>query len=222
MQQPKRVLDLFCGAGGAAMGLHQVFPEAEIVGVDLHPQPHYPFKFYQMDAQVVVSNQSRGDFLGEFDFAWASPPCQHYSRGKHWVRGHSGARGDHPDLIPWLQRAMRFLAPSWVIENVEGAPLQQPTTLCGSMFGLRIEKGYLRRHRLFESNFPIKPLQCSHAGTAIGVYGHGAGGMWGYRKANAGEARDLLGIDWMNREEMREAIPPAYSRYIAEQYLRST
>ena len=206
--EPKRVLDLFCGAGGAAMGLHRAWPNAEIVGVDIKPQPRYPFRFTQADAMTFD--------LDGFDFVWASPPCQHHSAGRYWVRGHKGTL-NHPDLIAPVRERMNG-AP-WVIENVEGAPLQNPVVLCGSMFGLQIAKGYLRRHRLFEATFSIAPLACVHGGTAVGVYGHGAGGMWKYRKATASEARQLLGISWMNRDEMREAIPPAYSEYIGRQYL---
>ena len=201
------MLDLFCGAGGAAMGLHQAWPDAEIVGVDIKPQPRYPFKFLLGDALTVP-------YTG-YDFIWASPPCQKYSQGTHWVRGHA-ARQNHPDLINeircWLPEVPR------VIENVPGAPLEHPVMLCGSMFGLSGPKGYLRRHRHFEASFPIAQPLCAHNGRAVSVCGHGAGGLWGYRKANAEEARELLGIDWMTRDELAQAVPPAYSRYIAEQF----
>lgn len=220
-QPPKRVLDLFCGAGGAAMGLHQAWPEAEIVGVDIKPQPRYPFKFVQADAMAVLANLSRGDFLGEFepDFIWASPPCQKYSVGSHWVRGRAAIK-DHPDLIADVRRSIQWFNLPFVIENVPQAPLLNPVFLCGSMFGLHCAKGYLKRHRNFEAPFPIEQLKCSHGARAVSVSGHGAGGMFGYRKANADEARELMGISWASREGVREAIPPAYSRYIAGQYLK--
>ncbi len=140
-----RVLDLFCGAGGAAMGLHRAWPEAEILGVDIELQPHYPFRFVQDDAVKFP--------VAGYDFVWASPPCQAYSRGGHWVRGKKN-RIDHPDLIAPI-RGRIAACKAWVIENVEGAPLINPVMLCGSMFGLRIAKGYLRRHRLFEASFLI-------------------------------------------------------------------
>jgi len=211
-----RVLDLFSGAGGAATGIHQALEEAklehEIVGVDIKPQPRYPFKFVLGDAMTFL--------LGGWSFIWCSPPCQGYSSGRYWVRGHNGA-SEHPRLIEKLRIRLYSMLGNrdWVIENVQGAPLHNPVMLCGSMFGLNIAKGYLRRHRLFEALFPIKPLECAHGRQAISVCGHGAGGMWGYRKANAAEARELLGIDWMNRDELAEAIPPAYSRYIMQQWL---
>lgn len=205
-----KVLDLFCGAGGAAMGLHRAWPDAEITGVDIKPQPHYPFTFIQADATSFP--------LCGYDFIWASPPCQNYSAGRYWVRGKSAAL-QHPDLIASVRERMN--ATPWVIENVEGAPLKTPVILCGSMFGLKCEKGYLRRHRLFEASFALLQPACAHNGTAVGVYGHGAGGLYGYRKATAAQARELLQIDWMNREEMREAVPPAYSNWIAQQYNES-
>ena len=201
-----RVLDLFCGAGGAAMGLHRAWPDAEIVGVDIKPQPRYPFTFVQGDAMTFPH-------IG-YDFIWASPPCQKYSQGTHWVRGSAGKK-THPDLINELRRQLPDIP--WVIENVPGAPLHDPIVLCGSMFGLKCEKGYLRRHRHFEATFSIKQLLCNHTGRTVSVCGHGAGGLWGFRKADAYEGRALLGIDWMNRDEIAQAIPPIYSEFIAKQ-----
>lgn len=191
------------------MGLHQAWPDAEIVGVDIKPQPRYPFSFVQADAMEYP--------LEGFDFIWASPPCQKYSIGSHWIRGKDAVK-NHPDLIDGIRRRLLASRAPFVIENVPQAPLKHPVMLCGSMFGLHCAKGYLKRHRNFEASFPIVQLACKHNGRAVSVSGHGAGGMFGYRKANADEARELMQMPWSSREGVREAIPPAYSRYIAEQW----
>jgi len=209
-----RVLDLFCKAGGAAMGLHQAFPDAEIVGVDIESQPHYPFTFVQADAVW---------YLGfcycvyEFDFIWASPPCQAYTnQGK--VSGKN-----HPKLIGPVREHLRMTGLPFVIENVVGAPLLNPVVLCGSMFDLGV-----RRHRKFEANFPISaPSSCDHAGREVRAY-YGAWGREAFRAKKRGNKDTLrgtldraprdMGIDWMTWEELTQAVPPAYSRYIGEQF----
>lgn len=209
-----RALDLFCSAGGASMGLHRA--GFEVVGVDIRPQPNYPFEFHQADALTYP--------LDGFDFIWASPPCQGYSAMRHAP----GAKGA-PRLIPVVrERLMARRSRLWVIENVEDARddmLPQITLLCGSMFGLGAEGCRLQRHRLFESNFDIPTPQCAHDDRpVVGVYGgharkrsaraggRGTRDVWdGGHKAAASEA---LGIDWMTLAEMSEAIPPAYSEFI--------
>jgi DNA (cytosine-5)-methyltransferase 1 len=203
-----RILDLFCGVGGAAMGLHQALPEAEIVGVDIKPQPRYPFTFIQADAMTYP--------LEGFNFIWASPPCQRFSA----MNNRFGHRPDRaPDLIDSVRQLLLKSGTFYVIENVPGAPLHHPVVLCGSMFNLQIPKGCLRRHRLFESNFPIKPLKCRHSGKSLTVAGHGAtDGVKGGMKASADEARALMEMNWATRDGVAQAIPPAYSRYIGEQF----
>lgn len=186
----------------------------DVVGVDIAPQPRYPFPFIQADALDVR-------FKG-FDFIWASPPCQRYTDMKHAP----GAKGDaNPDLIAPLRGRLKASGVPWVIENVEGAPLIDPVTLCGSMFGLGAQGCQLQRHRGFESNFDIPRLSCRHdARPVIGVYGGharrraaSAGGrgtrdIWaGGHKAAASEA---MGIDWMTLGELSEAIPPAFAEHI--------
>jgi len=143
-----RALDLFCGAGGAAMGLYRA--GFDVVGVDIIPQPNYPFMFFQADALTFP--------LGNADFIWASPPCQGftaYKRRKNHVR-------PRENLIPAVRDRLR--GRTHAIENVPGAPLENPTMLCGSMFGLDV-----RRHRLFETNFPVNtpPLQPSRPSPAL-------------------------------------------------------
>jgi len=162
-----RLLDLFCGAGGAAMGYHRA--GFEVVGVDIKPQPHYPFEFHQADAMTYP--------LDGFDVIHASPPCQ----------GYSALAAMHPDLEwerligPVRDRLVSNGKP-FVIENVETAPLRHSPTLfglhgvilCGSHFGLGVGRGYLRRHRKFESTVIIQQLPCAHGiKKAVGVYGHG-------------------------------------------------
>lgn len=194
------------------MGLHRA--GFEVVGVDIKPQPRYPFEFHQADALTFP--------LDGFDFIWASPPCQGYTVLRHAP----GANGTAPRLIDEVRARMPAGRP-WVIENVEEAAwaMSDPIKLCGSMFGLGAQGCRLQRHRLFESNFYWPRMKCAHDDTpVIGVYGgharrraSSAGGrgtrdIWeGGHKAAASEA---MGIDWMTLAEMSEAIPPAYSRFI--------
>jgi DNA (cytosine-5)-methyltransferase 1 len=200
-----KILDLFCGAGGAAMGLHQAFPEAEIVGVDIKPQPRYPFKFVRDDAM----NHLDCNRLCSFDLIWASPPCQRYScvtpRNK---------RSSHPDLIVPVRDCLLKTEGPFVIENVVGAPLNNPLMLCGSMFGLRT-----RRHRIFETNFAwLVPGQCNHSEPVLLVTTAGANSRKIGNHKSVKHASEAYGIDWMDGEGLKEAIPPAYSRYIGEQF----
>ena len=201
-----RILDLFCGAGGAAMGLHQAFPEAEIVGVDIEPQPRYPFTFICVDV-------FKADFISsEFDFVWASPPCQHYTQ----MLNHGlTPRSNHPDLIEPTRKLLIRSGIPWVIENVVGAPLLDAIRLCGLMFGLQT-----LRHRRFECSFAVtEPQHPKHNGKGIRnqkdggqyyrCYGHETG------KREWGKA---MGINWMKTPELAQAIPPAYSKYIGEQF----
>ena len=193
-----RVLDLFCGAGGASCGLH--YAGFDVVGVDIAPQPNYPFEFVQADAMTYP--------LDGFDFIWASPPCQVHSNA--WkIRGN-----DHPDLIPDIRARLRGGNAHYCIENVPGAPLLNPVLLCGSMFGLKVY-----RHRIFEASFDIPFRLCNHdraqvkmgrkvkEGDIIQVVGH---------FTNVPYGRRAMGIDWMNQRELAQAIPPAFSEFIAQ------
>lgn len=207
-----RALDLFCCAGGVAMGLHRA--GFEVVGVDLKAQKRYPFEFHQADALTFP--------LDGFDFIWASPPCQGYTAMQH-APGAIGA----PKLIPRVRKRLQAFGVPWCIENVEEArwAMRDPQLLCGSMFGLGAQGCQLQRHRLFEASFQLPALTCQHdARPVIGVYGgharkraakHGGRGtkdVWeGGHRAAASEA---MGIDWMTLAEMSEAIPPAYAEHI--------
>lgn len=205
MSRP-RLLDLFCGAGGAAEGYRRA--GFDVVGYDIEPQPHYPFEFRQVDALVGLRALLRWDH--PYAAVHASPPCQ----GSSSLRAMWPDR-EYPELIPPTRGLLRELGLPYVIENVPGAALREPVTLCGSMFGLRVARGWLRRHRLFESSFALDAPPCAHppGERAVGVYGHG--GHAGKHRMLAGdEARAAMGINWMNRDELAQAIPPAYTEHI--------
>lgn len=198
-----RALDLFCCAGGASMGLHRA--GFEVVGVDIRPQPRYPFEFHQADALTFP--------LNGFDFIWASPPCQRYSITAK-IRDSAES---HPDLVEPVRERLVASGIPYVIENVPGAPLRFPFTLCGTMFGLRVY-----RHRLFEANFFVMvPPHGDHTGgtnasRAYSSFGDGADFICvagnNFRREDGAVAMD---IDWpMTRPEMAQAIPPAYSEFI--------
>lgn len=199
-----KVLDLFCKAGGASMGMRRAWPHAEIVGVDIAPQPRYPFTFVQADALTYP--------LEGFDFIWASPPCQAFTAYKRRPQ-HVAPR---PNLIPAMRARLEAAGVPYVIENVPGAPLERAVMLCGSMFDLDV-----RRHRLFEANFPILTPQCQHhrqtprfkpATNRKNLRRTVEVGVW---RIPLAVQRQAMGIDWMEREELSEAIPPAYSEHIA-------
>jgi len=210
-----RLLDLFCGAGGAAMGYYRA--GFEVVGVDIAQQKNYPFEFHQADAMAFP--------LEGFDAIHASPPCQAYvQRNKNLVT-------KHPRLIAPTRDRLQKTGLPYVIENVEGSPLIWPMMLCGTMFGLP-----LRRHRLFESNAELRyprnesgaPLRCNHWGTvAHGQFAavYGKGGKGPRRGAGVRDAgplpgaptwEDAMGIDWMSAKELTQAIPPAYTEHIGK------
>jgi DNA (cytosine-5)-methyltransferase 1 len=177
-----------------------------IVGVDKWPQPRYPFEFVQGDAFTVLEK-----YGASFDIIHASPPCQAYTRAR------SIQKGTHRDYVPELREWLLSLGKPYVIENVEGAPLIKPIVLCGSMFGLGVY-----RHRLFECSLPVRaPAHPPHRGK-VAPLGYAVEGQ---RMTVAGHfinlpyASKCMGIDWMNREELAEAIPPAYTEYIGHQLM---
>ncbi len=174
----------------------------DVVGVDINPQPRYPFKFIQADAMTFD--------LSGFDVIHASPPCQRYS---HMSSCRPGLDAGYPDLIAALRQRLEDIP--YVIENVEGAPLRDAVMLCGQMFGLE-----LYRHRWFESNqfliapdHPVHIVPASKAGhwregTIMSVAGH---------VAPVSKARHIMGIDWMTRDELTESIPPVYTQFVGAQ-----
>lgn len=210
-----RLLDLFCGAGGASMGYHRA--GFEVVGVDIKPQPHYPFEFHWADAMTYP--------LDGFDVIHASPPCQVFSVASNVHRN----RGkEYPDFLTPTRERLRSWRGIFVIENVPGAPMEPYTfILCGTMFGLKVF-----RHRLFQcSHLVFHPEHEKHGEKRIGEgYFSVAGGSgrwksWGtvhrnVSKGSAAEWRGALGIDWMTRKELTQAIPPAYALWIGKQMVR--
>ena len=214
-----RLLDLFCGAGGAAVGYHRA--GFEVVGVDIKPQKHYPFEFHCADAFAFL--EKHGD---EFDFVHASPPCQAFTDLK---KMHNAKQ--HDDLLTPMRNALnRWKFPSgkeWIIENVEGAPMVNYVTLCGSMFGLGTSNAELRRHRRFETSSPVLLIpQCRHGlkSRVIGVYGgHGRDRR---RTVNTqdfstDDRRLAMRINWMNGQELSQAIPPDYTEWIGRRLLEA-
>lgn len=220
MTRPK-LLDIFCGAGGAAVGYHRA--GFDVVGVDHKPQPRYPFPFVQADALQPPFD------LRIFDAIHASPPCQTYSAAKRI----GNARPGHQDLLSRTREMLCKSGRPWVIENVPGAPMRFPVVMCGTHFGLP-----LRRHRLFESNRFLfgRANQCRHRSGDITVFGHAvqlcgskgtpykdAAGRTHYRKKriNLQRGQEAMGIDWMNRAELSQAIPPAYTEFIGKQLIQA-
>lgn len=207
MRRP-RLLDLFSGAGGAAMGYHRA--GFEVVGVDLRPQPRYPFEHHVADALTFP--------LDGFDAVHSSPPCQGYS-----IANNIHGRKDHPLLVEPVRERLVASGLPYVIENVPGAPLLNPVTLCGLSLGLNV-----KRHRLFECNFPVMVPPCTaHTGDWLLVFGHtvltrgkvvgkakGGGNTIKRRHVGVERGREAMGIDWMNRDELSEAIPPAMSELL--------
>jgi DNA (cytosine-5)-methyltransferase 1 len=210
-----RLLDLFCCAGGAGVGYERA--GFEVVGVDLSPQPNYPFEFIEADALKLDR-----DFLASFDALHASPPCQSYSDlAKRNRNAHRW-----PRLVEPVRMMLRRLGVPYIIENVEGAPLLDPVVLCGTMFpSLRVI-----RHRLFESNLPLEvpdhrphPLVFTHDKrkahygkldqdvSFVQVTGGG--------NCTIANAKDAMGINWMTKNELNEAIPPAYTEYLGRQVI---
>jgi DNA (cytosine-5)-methyltransferase 1 len=203
-----RLLDLFCGAGGAAEGYHRA--GFDVVGVDINPQPHYPYEFIQGDALWALHLVVTGDW--RFDAIHASPVCKRYS-----VATPTHARGGHPDQISPVRMRLRATSVPWVIENVPGAPLRPDFKLCGCMFGLP----RLERERWFEVSWPCFELRqpCSRHGRAITVTG--GGNSTGTFPTNLAGMKAAMGIDWMPRRSLVQAIPPAYTEHIGCQLMEA-
>lgn len=218
-----RILDIFCCQGGAGTGYHRA--GFDVVGVDIDPQPRYPFDFSRGDALRKLRDLLEGDrvwstnghdryLLEEFDAIHASPPCQLYSKT------HRINRSDFPDLIGPTRELLAQTGLPYVIENVMDAEpeLRDPVMLCGEMFGLETY-----RHRLFETNWgmtapehPPHVAKTTKMGRAPveGEYMHVVGNFSGVDKARA-----VMGMPWANRDGLREAIPPAYTEYVGGRLL---
>ncbi|MFJ1944397.1 SAM-dependent methyltransferase [[Kitasatospora] papulosa] len=206
-----RLLDLFCCQGGAAKG----YADAgfDVTGVDIAPQPRYPYRFIQAEAVAFVLEHG-----AEFDFIHGSPPCQHDSDCQR-IQGR-----EHPDLIAPTRAALETTGRPWVMENVRGAvpKLHEPVMLCGPMFGVETY-----RHRYFETGGGFRLTQPDHPahlapqakmGRPVppGHYGQYVGNFSGVDLA-----RQVMGVPWMNRDGIRECIPPAYTQWIGAAALQA-
>lgn len=219
-----RLLDLFCGAGGAAVGYHRA--GFDVVGVDVEPQPNYPFEFIQTDALEFLDTRSRLGSLPYFEAIHASPPCHDHSTITGRNRKANGPHGTGWMLDATIERLAGYGIP-WVVENVESAefpPGVFRARYCGSSFGLD-----LRRHRWFASSEALLVPACDHSwqtprfrsldsrqksmATVIGVHGH-------LNYSGEFELRcQAMGIDWMTNAELSQAIPPAYTEHIGHQIM---
>lgn len=219
-----RIADLFCGPGGASFGM--VAAGCRVVGIDIEDQKYYPFEFIQKDVfKLSLEN------LENIDFVWASPPCQAYSLGSVKYRN---AGKKYPDLIAKTREMLDTLRVPYVIENVPGAPIRKDLVLCGEMFNLNVI-----RHRYFEiSGFKVKqPEHRKHTGsvykgTRIGVWTGGKPGCFGNRKkyhtvaghwnGKIDEWQDAIKISWVqSKHALAQCVPPAYSKFIIEQYIKN-
>jgi DNA (cytosine-5)-methyltransferase 1 len=245
-----KILDLYCGAGGAAerckaqgalhssgyaraaqaLGIHP-----EITGVDIRPMPHYPGELRlrshpQQHSEFILGDalQYLADYGKLYDFIHASPPCQRYVTLQSMNRKHGKRVNHHPDLIGPTRAGLQSTGKPYVIENVIGAPLQTQAILCGHELGLV----HLARHRCFESNRVIFGTPCSHrkAERIVGVYGSRPDGRSVVAKKEyrvtrtargLAEAQAVMGIDWMTWEEIKEAVPPAYTEFIGKQIFQN-
>lgn len=200
------ILDLFSGAGGAARGYLRA--GHDVTGVDHVMQPRYPGPFFHAEALWALERLGQ-----DFDFIHASPPCQRFSTmTRRWKRNE-----DHPDLVDPTRQMLIATGKPYIIENVPGAPLIEPIVLCGSMFGLEVQ-----RHRLFESNIPLKvPGPCRHEeqDRVIGVYGHSGGSSVRDEKdyASLEDWRRAMDLPTLNGRELALAIPPAYTAWLGGQ-----
>jgi DNA (cytosine-5)-methyltransferase 1 len=175
------------------MGYHRA--GFEVVGVDIRPQPRYPFEFIQADALEVL----RGWICltgGGFDAIHASPPCQAYAAAT-FARGDPAA---HAELIPPTRALLEVSGLPWVIENLPEAPIRRDFLLCGSMFGLEV-----RRHRAFETNWSRFELVAGCAGHAE---------LQPFMHKGERAYADAMGCEWMTKREARQAIPPAFTEHI--------
>lgn len=208
-----RLLDLFCGAGGAAVGYARA--GFEVTGVDIKPQPNYPFSFKQADALYMLQT----GWVDMFDAIHASPPCQAFTQMSARWRGKGTKADEHLDLLTPTLKLVAATGLPYVVENVPGARSLMPEaiTLHGGMFGLGVH-----RPRLFTTNFLLMLPTSAQTKDPVRVYGKADGRrVWGETRAwhSLEQGSEAMGIDWMNVDELREAIPPAYTEFIGHQLM---
>ena len=202
------LLDLFCCEGGAAMGYHRA--GFDVVGVDIVPRPRYPFPFVQADALAPPFD------LSAFDAIHASPPCQAFSLASGY---HPKAKAKHLDLVDPTRQMLEAAGVPYVIENVIGAPMRADVMLCGEQFKLRVH-----RHRLFEVG-RVLIMAPEHQRHRLRGADHNCDIADGKTRivagnyADHGDASDAMGIDWMSRKGLSQAIPPAYTEHIGRQLI---
>lgn len=221
----RRLLDLCCGPGGAATGYARV--GFEITGVDMSPQPHYPYPFIQADAFHFLATAD----LSQFDAIHVSPFCQEYSQSRYLRRAVAPHLAPKPKQIRAFRECLERTSLPWIIENVAGSDLPAAVELCGSMFGLPI-----RRHRWFAASFLLfAPGPCRHTDSCINpiggkVRGYGSLSTHTYQDAKGhvrkreaylplATGQAAMGIDWMTLKELSQAIPPAYTAWVGQQLL---
>ena len=218
--QRVKILDLYCCAGGASMGYYEqakerhMAYEPQIIGVDKIYKKDYPFIFMKADVLELIRSMPL-KWWRQFDLIHASPPCQGYSSTAHLARA-QGKKVSEELHVPLIRKHLKRVGVPYVIENVEGAGLEG-ATLCGSSFGLKV-----KRHRVFESNFPIPSSVCDHKkqGRPVGVYGSMNDNIpsGGKTAETLEEGQEAMGIDWCGWANLKEAIPPAYTKYVFSHY----
>jgi len=201
-----RLLDLYCCAGGAGEGYR--LAGFDVTGVDICQQPKNPHRFILADALEYLRQHGH-----EYDAIHASPPCQAYTKAtKQWRK----EGREYVDLIAATREALIASGKPWIIENVPGAPLRSPVLLNGSVFGIRVH-----RPRYFETSFfleqpsvptmkPVKMGRPIREGDIVQPVGHFSGVRYAARE---------MGLPWMGQGELAQAIPPAYTRWIAERLI---
>lgn len=188
------------------MGYHRV--GFRVVGIDIKPQPHYPFPFIRADAMTFP--------IRGVDAVHASPPCQAYSSIGGWHKA-KGRAYDHPDLYVATRERLQATGKPWVLENVIGAPYQSGVVMCGSHFDLP-----MRRHRNFETSHLVLAPPCQCKGRKVlAFYGHGGHkALGGQLRPSMKEGPALFGMPWAKWSEVVLAIPPAYTEYIGAELLK--